>query len=405
MLLRSDQLPWSSAWSSFSNFFQSLKHFFKQQIIKSVTMAEPSIDSNGTWTAYPSLLSSLPETAQRTALEDAACAHYCGRYQDAEAIFDLNLALQRADMLTTQGREHERISLLKLVLGEPAVNTAELKSVQLLLKVMLADAEFWAFGQTEDMVNLLRTVRTFVRSRGINRLSDVEVILFLVSFHDNKQSNPGQIRIVGLYHTTVSSLEQYSNFIGEKDKTIFLDSKGDRAFELKCLRQVLQTQGRWRLAPIIMQLELDFSAPGSTLKEAIQDAFQLCASLETHTESPLKFRSAVLKKRLADQLSALEDPLCLNTTKEYIVILEDITGSSYSRWEDFCPVIVFDIKKTEIMTSEALYLEKVDQLLQLIEHAGRRNDFTKANQTYISAHSTAKEWLDTERKVRGAKCP
>jgi hypothetical protein len=143
-----------------------------------------------------------------------------------------------------------------------------------------------------------------------------------------------------------------------------------------------------------MQQELNFSAPGSTLKEAIQDAFQLCASLETHTESPLKFRSAVLKKRLADQLSALEDPLCLNTTKEYIVILEDITGSSYSRWEDFCPVIAFDIKKTEIMTSKALYFEKVDQLLQIIEHAGRRNDFTKVNQTYISAHSAAKEWLD-----------
>jgi CHAT domain-containing protein len=207
-----------------------------------------------------------------------------------------------------------------------------------------------------------------------------------------------QIRIVGLYHTTVSSLEQHSNFIGEKDKTIFLDSKGDRAFELKCLRQVLQTQGRWRLAPIIMLLELYFSAPGSTLKEAIQDAFQLCALLETHTESPLKFRSAVLKKRLADQLSALEDSLCLNTTKEYIAILEDITGSSYSRWEDFCPVIAFDIKKTEIMTSKALYLEKVDRLLQLIEHAGRRNDFTKANQTYISAHSTAKEWLDTVKE-------
>jgi hypothetical protein len=63
--------------------------------------------------------------------------------------------------------------------------------VQLLLKLMLADAEFWAFGQTDDMVDLLRAVRTFVRSRGINSLSDVEVILFLVSFHDDKQSNPG----------------------------------------------------------------------------------------------------------------------------------------------------------------------------------------------------------------------
>jgi hypothetical protein len=63
--------------------------------------------------------------------------------------------------------------------------------VQLLLKLMLADAEFWAFGQTEDVLHLLPTVRMFVRSRGINSLSDVEVIQFLVSFNDDKLSNPG----------------------------------------------------------------------------------------------------------------------------------------------------------------------------------------------------------------------
>jgi len=83
------------------------------------------------------------------------------------------------------------ISLLKLVLQEPAVNTAELKSVQLLLKFMLVDAECWAFGQIEDVVDLLPKVRTSVRSRGFNSLSDVEVKLFLVPFLDDKQSNLG----------------------------------------------------------------------------------------------------------------------------------------------------------------------------------------------------------------------
>jgi hypothetical protein len=163
----------------------------ERQIVNSVTMAEPSTEPTGTWTAYPSLLSSLPEVAQRAALEDAACAHYCGRYQDAEAVFDSKLpeshtkpilALQRADMLTSQGREHERISQLKLALQDPAVNEEELKSVQLLLKFMLADAEFWAFGQTKAAVDLLPTVRTHIRSRGINNLSDVEVIPLLISF-------------------------------------------------------------------------------------------------------------------------------------------------------------------------------------------------------------------------------
>jgi hypothetical protein len=171
--------------------FFNLSIISRRQIVNSVTMAEPSMEPIGTWTAYPSLLSSLPEHVQRVALEDAACAHYCGRYQDAEAIFDSRLpksqtkpilALQRADMLTSQGREHDRISLLKLALQDPAVNREELKSIQLLLKFMLADAEFWAFGQTEAAVDLLPTVRTHIRSRGIKNLSDVEVIPFLSSF-------------------------------------------------------------------------------------------------------------------------------------------------------------------------------------------------------------------------------
>jgi CHAT domain-containing protein len=150
-----------------------------------------------------------------------------------------------------------------------------------------------------------------------------------------------------------------------------------------------------------MQLELNYTASGLTLKEAVQDAFQLCASmetcassLETQAQAPLKFRLVILKKRLADLLSDLGHPLSLNTTKEYIAMLGEITGPSYSGWEDFCPVIAFDIQKAEILKSDVPYSEKADQLRQLLLDAERRNDYTKANQTYISIHETVKEWLD-----------
>ncbi len=68
--------------------------------------------ASNTWTAYPSLLASLPLEKERTLLEDAARAHYCGRYEDADEIFKDQLpdtktfavlTLQRADMLTSQG--------------------------------------------------------------------------------------------------------------------------------------------------------------------------------------------------------------------------------------------------------------------------------------------------------------
>jgi CHAT domain-containing protein len=151
-----------------------------------------------------------------------------------------------------------------------------------------------------------------------------------------------------------------------------------------------------------MQLELNYTASSFTLREAALDAFQLCASietyassLETHAQAPLKFRLVTLKKRLADLPPDLEHTPSPNTTKEYIAMLREITGPSYSGWEDFCPVIAFDIKKAEILKSDASYSEKVDQLRQLIHDAERRNDYTKANQTYTSTNKTAKEWLDT----------
>ena len=150
-------------------------------------MAESPGQFVGTWTAYPSLLASLPPE-ERAALEDAASAHYCGRYQEASTIFDSRLpkshtkpllALQRADMLTAQGREHDRIHMLKQALDMLPDQEVALAPVRLLFTFMLANAECWASGKMKDAVSLLPAVRRHLASCGIDHLSDVEVITFL----------------------------------------------------------------------------------------------------------------------------------------------------------------------------------------------------------------------------------
>ena len=147
-------------------------------------MAQTSSHSNGTWTAYPSLLASLPREEHRHALEEAACAHYCGRYTDAHSIFDSRLpesstspilALQRADLMTSQGLEHDRIKLLQSALEMVRASKENPRSIRLLMELMLADAQFWAFGEMSPAVDLLPSVRALLRASGLGNLSDVEV--------------------------------------------------------------------------------------------------------------------------------------------------------------------------------------------------------------------------------------
>jgi hypothetical protein len=146
-------------------------------------MAQPPLDQlhEHTWTPYPSLLATLPLEEHRRAFENAARAHSCGRYQDGQTIFDSDLpesstipilALQRADMLTTQGHEKERIKLLQAALE--VTSTTE-SSIRLLMELMLADARFWALGEMQPAIDLIPKVRKLLRSSGMENLSDVYV--------------------------------------------------------------------------------------------------------------------------------------------------------------------------------------------------------------------------------------
>lgn len=147
-----------------------------------------SAEPFGTWTAYPSLLSSLTHE-QQVSLERAASAHYCGRYHEADDIFASDLgtlhtipivALQHADMLTASGRERERVDIIRAAQASLDPQAEDSASLSLLLELMLAEAEYFANGLLPETSQhaqpwLLRRVRSLFWDGGVEGLSDLQV--------------------------------------------------------------------------------------------------------------------------------------------------------------------------------------------------------------------------------------
>ena len=137
------------------------------------------------WTLYPPLLSILKTEKERNHLEEAAMAHQCGKFVDAKALFHNNLpasssipmlAMEHADMLTTQGVERERIELLKATLHNlELTNDGVATNERLLLELMLLDAFYWAYGKMEGLLDKARQVSERISQVAINNLSDLEV--------------------------------------------------------------------------------------------------------------------------------------------------------------------------------------------------------------------------------------
>ena len=135
------------------------------------------------WTFFPELLPTLATKEQQAALETAVCASNCGRFQEASAIFDsqlppshdsLLLTLERSDMLTLQGIELQRVTLLSArlrLIGNQETTQGE----KLLLELLLADAEYWAFGTLRKAVGKALEAKEALASRSMENLSNVEV--------------------------------------------------------------------------------------------------------------------------------------------------------------------------------------------------------------------------------------
>ena len=150
------------------------------------------------WALYPPLLSILKTEEERNHLEEAAMAHQCGRFVDSNAIYEHNLptsslipmlAMEHADMLTTQGLERDRIKLLETTLNSHELtNNGLATNERLLLELMSLDAYFWAYGKMEGLLDKALQVREQVSQVDINKLSDVEVSFdeFLSSIYANR---------------------------------------------------------------------------------------------------------------------------------------------------------------------------------------------------------------------------
>ena len=162
--------------------------FFKPSLLDIFVIEMADLDQEKScWTLYPALLSIMKTEKERNHLEEAAMAYRCGRFADAKAIFDYSLppsssipmlAMEHADMLTTQGVERERIKLLEATLhNHELTNYGTATDERLLLELMLLDAYYWAYGKMGGFLDKARQVRQRLSQTHIYNLSDLEVSL------------------------------------------------------------------------------------------------------------------------------------------------------------------------------------------------------------------------------------
>ncbi|KAI8635324.1 CHAT domain-containing protein [Xylariaceae sp. FL1651] len=332
--------------------------------------------SSGSWTAYPSLLPSLTNE-QQVLLENAASAHYCGRYQEADAIFTSELppshtipivALQHADMLTASGRERDRVNVIRAALSSPDLEEGASRPLKLLLRLMLAEAEFFGFGWLPDVCELLPHVRSLFWDGGVDALSDFQF-------------------------TDVLRVD--TNLLKEVDKKVFEDDVADTQFasrfdELLAIYRALKTEMRWRHAPSLMMLLLKYAPPGEKRQDAIKEATELRETLTAADHPGIKFRSVPLRTSLA----ALLNEQLASILRESIRVLAQLAAPRFASWQDFCPVVASTSAKLECIQAAAQPRDLITSLGRLAKAAERRNDFLIANQLHMAARDTHYQWIN-----------
>ena len=154
---------------------------------------------------------------------------------------------------------------------------------------------------------------------------------------------------------------------------------------------MLQSEGRWRVSAVFMNLELKYSAQND-LQTAIMDTLSMCAQLDQEQHLSLKFRSVILKQHLAARRPGFVPPSQGSMEQQILETLAKITPSSYSNWEDFCPIVAHDRKKSAILQSKNGYETKLEKLLALAGDSKWARDFTLRNQTHETARDVAIDW-------------
>ena len=362
-------------------------------------MLQPDMDIP-TWTAYPSLLGSLDKKEHHDVFEEAACAHYCGRFGDAVAIFDSRLpanhtipvlTFQMADMLTTQGLEPERIDLLQRALfnaDRTSVSTAEVA----LLKLMLADAEYWAVGKLNNAFLQAQSVQKWLRSRQLNNLSDIEVSNARPKFGGRDELILSQLRCITLYHQIIAACEEDSNKVLDRHKAIFLSSRKSKFKEFRDLRKTLESQRRLGWAYTMMRLELN-AVPSPHRQQSMNDCSKLCEAMKIAGYSQNLFRSASLKMKLSGMLLET-DPERFHCLKyEATHLFQIISPPEFQQWEAFLPTLAFELEAKGIEGSEDTMKNKCEKLKHLYIEQVTHTNYTTASQALISARGYATQWL------------
>ena len=114
-------------------------------------------------------------------------ARVCGHYQKAVTILtakhpetstEPRLLLEYASLLAAQGLEHDRAVFLQGALERIKLqgsNESMPQSFVHLLELLLADAEYWAFGKWSLAVKAMRKAQGWLRTANANSLTDDEV--------------------------------------------------------------------------------------------------------------------------------------------------------------------------------------------------------------------------------------
>ena len=196
-----------------------------------------------------------------------------------------------------------------------------------------------------------------------------------------------QLRAISLYYQVVNSCKEVSNFVKAQDQTISEES-GNRALEVRKLRESLVARRKYNRASAFMQLELTL-VQGLEMKASVGASLGLCSVMEQTQNKSLLFRSARLGRQLSGILANINPDLGEQASQHSAELLRQI----FPRMEAQCPGISFDLAVKLVRDSPSTEGEKSRKYMGLSNVASERGDFTKANQALIAARDAAqKNW-------------
>ena len=190
-----------------------------------------------------------------------------------------------------------------------------------------------------------------------------------------------------LYYQVVDSCKMVSNARKLQDESIFDDS-GNRASEVRRMRESLVKRKKYNRASVFMQLELTL-VKGLDMKASVAASLSLCNAMERTQHKCLLFQAAKLGRQLSGILAEVIPQMGEQVSRHSAELLQQISP----RAETQCPGVFFEYAVKAVRDSP-LTGEKSRKYVDLSDQAKERMDFTRANQALIAARDAAQAvWL------------